>query len=206
MPATTKPYHHGNLRAALVDAGAELARASGPDGVVLREVARRTGVSHNAAYRHFADRDELLAEIASLAAAQLEQAMQRRLDGVRETDPAQRARARLRETGRAYVEFALSEPGLFTVAFCPIETDDPSSMSDAGPYLLLGQVLDELVEAGAVSPAGREGADVACWAAVHGLSVLLLDGPLRGLPPADREAVLEKLLVTIEQGLTGSMG
>ena len=206
MPATTKPYHHGNLRAALVDAGAELARASGPDGVVLREVARRTGVSHNAAYRHFADRDELLAEIASLAAAQLEQAMQRRLDGVRETDPAQRARARLRETGRAYVEFALSEPGLFTVAFCPIETDDPSTMVDAGPYLLLGQVLDELVEAGAVSPAGREGADVACWAAVHGLSVLLLDGPLRGLPPADREAVLEKLLVTIEQGLTGSMG
>ena len=205
MPAT-KPYHHGNLRAALVDAGAELARASGPDGVVLREVARRTGVSHNAAYRHFADRDELLAEIASLAAAQLEQAMQRRLDGVRETDPAQRARARLRETGRAYVEFALSEPGLFTVAFCPIETDDPSSMPDAAPYLLLGQVLDELVEAGAVSPAGREGADVACWAAVHGLSVLLLDGPLRGLPPADREAVLEKLLVTIEQGLTGSMG
>ena len=206
MPATTKPYHHGNLRAALVDAGAELARASGPDGVVLREVARRTGVSHNAAYRHFADRDELLAEIASLAAAQLEQAMQRRLDGVRETDPAQRARARLRETGRAYVEFALSEPGLFTVAFCPIETDDPSSMPDAAPYLLLGQVLDELVEAGAVSAAGREGADVACWAAVHGLSVLLLDGPLRGLAPADREAVLEKLLVTIEQGLTGSMG
>jgi AcrR family transcriptional regulator len=206
VPATTKPYHHGNLRAALVDAGAELARASGPDGVVLREVARRTGVSHNAAYRHFADRDELLAEIASLAAAQLEQAMQRRLDGVREADPAQRARARLRETGRAYVEFALSEPGLFTVAFCPIETDDSSSMSDAGPYLLLGQVLDELVEAGAVSPAGREGADVACWAAVHGLSVLLLDGPLRRLPPADREAVLEKLLVTIEQGLTGSMG
>ena len=206
MPATTKPYHHGNLRAALVDAGAELARASGPDGVVLREVARRTGVSHNAAYRHFADRDELLAEIASLAAAQLEQAMQRRLDGVRETDPARRARARLRETGRAYVEFALSEPGLFTVAFCPIETDDPSSMADAAPYLLLGQVLDELVEAGALSPAGREGADVACWAAVHGLSVLLLDGPLRGLPPADREAVLEKLLVTIEQGLTGSMG
>ena len=67
-------------------------------------------------------------------------------------------------------------------------------------------MLDELVEAGAVSPAGREGADVACWAAVHGLSVLLLDGPLRGLPPVDREVVLEKLLVTIEQGLTGSMG
>ena len=206
VPTTSKPYHHGNLRAALVEAGAELARTSGPDGVVLREVARRTGVSHNAAYRHFADRDELLSEIASLAADQLEQAMRRRLDGVRETDPARRARARLRATGRAYVEFALSEPGMFTVAFCPTETDDPSTMADAGPYLLLGQVLDELVEAGAVTHAGREGADVACWAAVHGLSVLLLDGPLRGLAAADREAVLDKLLATVEQGLTGSVG
>ena len=83
-----KPYHHGNLRTALIDAGAELARVNGPDGVVLREVARRTGVSHNAAYRHFADRDELLGEIASLAGAQLEQAMLRRLDEVVETDPA----------------------------------------------------------------------------------------------------------------------
>jgi AcrR family transcriptional regulator len=201
-----KPYHHGDLRSALIDGAVTLIAERGERRFSLAELSRSLGVSAAAPYRHFADRDELLAEIASLAAAQLEQAMQRRLDGVRETDPATRARARLRETGRAYVEFALSEPGLFSVAFCPIETDDPSAMSDAAPYLLLGQVLDELVEAGALSPASREGADVACWAAVHGLSVLLLDGPLGGLPPADREAVLEKLLATIEQGLTGSMG
>ena len=199
MTTTSKPYHHGNLRAALVEAGAELARTAGPDGVVLREVARRTGVSHNAAYRHFADRDELLGEIATLASEQLEQAMQRRLDAVTESEAAPRARARLRETGRAYVEFALAEPGLFTVAFCP--TDAAGTPDDAAPYVLLGQVLDELVEAGALSPAGRMGADVVCWSAVHGLSVLLLDGPLRSLSAADREAVLEKLLATIEQGL-----
>ena len=71
--------------------------------------------------------------------------------------------------------------------------------------MLLGHVLDELVEAGALSPDGRLGADVVCWAAVHGLSVLLLDGPLRSVPAADRDAVLEQLLSTVERGLTGSV-
>jgi len=203
-PREPKPYHHGNLRAALVEAGAELARTSGPDGVVLREVARRTGVSHNAAYRHFADRDALLSEIAEMANEHLEHAMQRRLDEVTETDPARRARARLRATGRAYVEFALSEPGLFNVAFCPTDAAD-GSPDDAPPYQLLGQVLDELVEAGALSPEGRLGADVVCWSAVHGLSVLLLDGPLRHLTEQERAGVLEKLIATVEQGLTGSV-
>jgi AcrR family transcriptional regulator len=199
-----KPYHHGNLRTALIDAGAELARANGPDGVVLREVARRTGVSHNAAYRHFADRDELLGEIASLAGAQLEQAMLRRLDEVTETDPAARASARLQAVGRAYVEFALAEPGLFNVAFCPRDVVSPESMEDAAAYALLGRILDELVAVGALSPDGRLGADVACWAAVHGLSVLLLDGPLHDLPAEAREGAIAKLLATVERGLTGS--
>lgn len=205
MTTATKPYHHGNLRAALVEAGAELARTAGPEGVVLREVARRTGVSHNAAYRHFADREELLAEIASVAAEQLERSMQARLDEVRETDPARRARARLRATGRAYVEFAVAEPGLFAVAFCPLDAK-AEELDGAGPYALLGQVLDELVEAGALSPEGRVGADVVCWAAVHGMSVLLQSGPLHGIGAEERDALVEKLITTVEQGLTGSDG
>src|SRR3954452_24905446 len=110
-------YHHGNLRPALIECAVELARVKGPDGVVLREVARRTGVSHNAAYRHFADRDELLAEVARWGMGRLEQAMVDRLAKVRNRDPAVRALRRLREVGRAYVEFALAEPGLFEVAF-----------------------------------------------------------------------------------------
>src|SRR5262245_66272447 len=66
----TQPYHHGNLRPVLVDTAVELARSTGPDGVVLREVARRAGVSHNAAYRHFEDRAALLAEVADSAMAE----------------------------------------------------------------------------------------------------------------------------------------
>src|SRR3954454_1380253 len=68
-------YHHGDLRAALVQTATELARAEGPDGVVLRETARRVGVSHNAAYRHFTDRTELMSAVASNALGELATAM-----------------------------------------------------------------------------------------------------------------------------------
>ena len=117
VSAKTQPYHHGNLRPVLVATAVELARSTGPDGVVLREVARRAGVSHNAAYRHFEDRAALLAEVADSAMAELEKAMRTRADGVTSTDPAERAVKRLGETGRAYVAFAVEEPGLFAVAF-----------------------------------------------------------------------------------------
>jgi AcrR family transcriptional regulator len=192
-----RSYHHGNLRPALVGTAVELARAKGPDGVVLREVARRTGVSHNAAYRHFADREQLLAEVALWAMGRLEQAMEERLATVRKRDPAVRARQRLREVGRAYVEFALSEPGLFEVAFsAPFH-----SAETQGPYGLLNRTLDELVEVG-VLPAGRRpGAEVACWAGVHGFAELHLRGPLREVPAADRERSLARMLDLLELAL-----
>src|SRR3954453_22213761 len=110
-------YHHGNLRPALVEAAAELARVSGPDGVVLREVARQTGVSHNAAYRHFADREELLTAVGEVGMQQLAGAMTAELATGEENEPVARAVARMRATGRAYVHFALAQPGLFEVAF-----------------------------------------------------------------------------------------
>ena len=59
------PYHHGNLRETLVDAGMELARTGGPNAVVLRAVSRQADVSHNAAYRHFADHEDLLAAVSA---------------------------------------------------------------------------------------------------------------------------------------------
>ena len=193
----TRSYHHGNLRPVLVETAAELARVHGPDGVVLREVARRTGVSHNAAYRHFADREELLAEVAQLGMAQLEQAMLDRMATVRTRDPQRRAVRRLRETGRAYVHFALAEPGLFEVAFStPIEEH-----GDGGPYALLNQVLDELVDVGALPPDRRPGADVMCWAGVHGFAMLHLRGPLRDVPEPDRELLLDRCLDLVELAL-----
>src|SRR5689334_22434762 len=198
-----QPYHHGNLRPVLVETAVELARSTGPDGVVLREVARRAGVSHNAAYRHFSDRAALLAEVADHAMAQLEKAMRARADAVTVTDPAQRAVTRLGETGRAYVAFAIAEPGLFAVAFTAPEGvavhRDPDTLT--GPYAFLNAVLDELVQAGALRPELRQGADVACWSMVHGYAELVVSGPLREVPPQLRDKMLEAVLDVIERGL-----
>ena len=111
-------YHHGHLREALVDAAIALAAESGPSGVVLRAVTRQVGVSPNAAYRHFADRDALLAEVAHRAMRGLVDAMARRQESVpAEGDPRQRAVDRLEAIGRGYVDFALAQPGLFRVCF-----------------------------------------------------------------------------------------
>ena len=202
---STGRYHHGNLRAALVEAAVELARDQGPDGVVLREVARRTGVSHNAAYRHFSDRAQLLAAVSEVAMDALEQSMRRRIEALDPTDEHSYARDCLMETGRGYVDFALHEQGLFRVAFSShlwAPDEDVAPPSDDGPYGLLNHALDRLVEVGLVSARRREGADVTCWAAVHGFAVLHLDdGPMADSPPAQRDAALEVTLGIIESGL-----
>jgi AcrR family transcriptional regulator len=200
-----QPYHHGNLRPVLVDTAVELARTTGPDGVVLREVARRAGVSHNAAYRHFEDRGALLAAVADRAMAQLEEAMRTRADAVTSVDPTERAILRLGETGRAYVEFAITEPGLFAVAFTAPEGvavhRDPETLT--GPYAFLNDVLDELVTHGVLTAERRQGADVACWAMVHGYAELVGSGPLREVPSELRDQMLESVLDVVQRGLIG---
>src|SRR5712675_2501062 len=114
--ASTKPpgkkgYHHGALHSALIEASIALAREGGPDRVILREAARAAGVSHSAAYRHFADREALLAEVSRFARSELAAEMRLRVN--RAKDPLERLQA----VGTAYVDFALTQPGLFRTAF-----------------------------------------------------------------------------------------
>ncbi len=111
-------YHHGDLHHALLLAGLELAREGGPDAVVLREATRRVGVSPNAAYRHFADRDALLTAVSVAAQAMLAEAIEAEFDRAAPTkDAAATARAHLRAIGTAYVRFALDNPGLIPRGF-----------------------------------------------------------------------------------------
>jgi AcrR family transcriptional regulator len=191
MPATQpaqRAYHHGDLRRALRDAATELASSGGVDGVVVREAARRVGVSPSAAYRHFPSRDGLLAAVGGAARERLAREMLA-ADG---DDP----RAHFRATGRAYITFALEEPGLFEVAFrpCPPDLyvpDDPS------PYHVLASALDALDHDGALA-VPRAGAEEAAWVAVHGAAVLLGEGMI---PPAERERVIDATLDMVGNGL-----
>src|SRR5260370_40163636 len=108
---------HGDRRRALLDAAIELARSGGPDAVVLREATRRAGVAPNAAYRHFASRQELLQAVRSAALSALAVAMEAELARVRGKRPADFVRANLRATGTGYLRFAQAETGLFRTAF-----------------------------------------------------------------------------------------
>jgi AcrR family transcriptional regulator len=220
------PYHHGNLRQALVQAGTELAREGGPLAIVLREAARRVGVSANAAYRHFRALPDLVEAVAFEALSALARSMEAELAKCRPSGDAGRdAIERLGAVGRGYVHFALTEPGLFATAFAPrpatADTGDvPIRPGDHGPHAedhagdaalgvgdsglrpgeLLEQALDGMLEAGVLDAADRDIAATNAWAAVHGLSGLLL-GPLAGQAPSARESLIDAFLDLVGRGL-----
>src|SRR5512140_3207547 len=144
----------GGVRDGLIAAGLELARTGGPEAVLLREATRLVGVVPNAAYRHFADRDALLAAVCRAALRELADRMAAGVARVRgkHGDPAA-ARRRLHAIGTAYLEFAREEPGLFATAFAlPTRHDygapDDGTGQERTPLDNLRAVLDELVDAG----------------------------------------------------------
>jgi len=203
-----RTYHHGDLRQALLKAGIALARAGGPDAIVLREATRRAGVVPNAAYRHFVNRHALLQAVRAAALSALALAMEKELTRQRrgkQTEDA--ARASLRAIGTAYLRFARTEPGLFRTAFGvpgdPETTSNPATTGKSGlnPFQLLSTALDELVQAGLLPAARRPGAEYLAWSAVHGLAMLVLEGPLRRLPRTQIRGIEQRLLTMVEQGL-----
>jgi AcrR family transcriptional regulator len=198
------PYHHGDLRNALVTQATALARTGGPDAVVLREAARRVGVSPSAAYRHFPSREGLLAAVASRAREALATEMLAWLARL-PASPDRRTEAldRFRATGAAYIAFALAEPGLFRVAFAPcdpslIERDDPS------PYEILSQAIDGVAEAGAMPASRRDHAEEVAWSAVHGAAVLIGDGLAGVRDERDRQDLIDRVLDGVVHGLAGT--
>ncbi len=166
------------------------------------------GVVPNAAYRHFADRDELLAAVAAAAMRELAARMAAAVARVRgkHGDPAA-ARRRLGAIGAAYLEFAREEPGLFVTAFAlpqqhAYSAADDETGQDPTPLGHLRTALDELVDAGVLDPGRRDGVEYPVWAAVHGTAVLVGQGPLRDVPDATRRHLEELTLSFIDGSLT----
>ena len=117
------------------------------------------------------------------------------------------ARASLRAVGAGYLRFAQAEPGLFRTAFAlseeGVDTPDPAMAGDSGlnPFQLLGAALDRMVQAGVLPAERRPGAEFLAWSAVHGLSMLVIDGPLHALGPGQLQPLGQRLLEMVEKGL-----
>ena len=156
-------YHHGDLRSALLTAAGSLLEAEGPAALSLREAARRAGVSHAAPYRHFPDREALLAALA----AQGFEALGEQLRATGETGA--------RAIGVAYLRFALAQPQRYRLMFgvalsLSAHADLRRAAEDAYNALARG------LPPGDARAARASGA--AAWALVHGLASLLIDGHL----------------------------
>lgn len=193
-------YHHGDLKAVLLGhARAQLER-TGLDDMSMREMAKAVGVSHTAAYRHFADKRALLDAVAVQGFEELLLGFETAMAAV----PAQ-PRARLKACGLAYVAFGLGSPRLLAHMFQAVAQPQASeALVGAGARLF--EVLLRQVGEGQAQGLFRGGdarqLSHACWAMVHGLSALLGVGMLK-TPEARSEALLDSAAQSVEVFLDG---
>ena len=208
IPPSRGTYRHGDLRRTLLAAGIELARLGGPGAVTLREATRRSGVVPNAAYRHFSSQQDLLHSVRSAALSFIAASMETELSRIESNlSPAGFALASLRAVGAGYLRFARSEPGLFRTAFGtgPQAEQTPNSerAGDTGlnPFELLSAALDRMQAAQVLPAERRHGAEYLAWSAVHGLAMLVIDGPLQVMDDQQIDALIPRLLQMVEQGI-----
>ena len=178
-------YHHGNLKKTLLDATVKLIAKVGPRAFTLREVARQAKVSHNAPYRHFRDKEELLAAVAAEGFERLADSM------IAAAAAPADALDGLMLTGRGYVQFALRWPEHFSVMFDYCEGLDAYPAYAASGQRAFQVLLDHVVGAqrSGQLPAGDPNAlALAAWSIVHGIAKLAVANLL---PFASEHSVLE---------------
>ncbi len=163
-----RPYHHGDLRRALIDAARRLLEKEGPTALSLRAVAREAGVSPAAPYHHFKDKAVLLDAVAHEGWEMLDEG----LALVRQADESKRGR--MVGLGAAYVQFARENPALYRVMYdCSRDKENlPEHVHAADNDSAYCRVRDALLDAGAdpTDQVGLELATVAAWCAAHGLA------------------------------------
>jgi AcrR family transcriptional regulator len=194
-------YHHGNLKEALIRAALELIAKKGPAGFTFAEAARWAGVSPAAPYRHFRDRDELLADVARRGFEQFAAALERAWDGGR-PEPF----AAFERVGKAYLEFARKEPSYYSAMFeAGVPLDANPEFREAGDraFNVLRAATETLI---ATMPAGRRPPVMMMalhiWALSHGIASLFGrgDAASRRLPMTPEE-LLEAGVLLYLRGL-----
>lgn len=178
-----RPYHHGNLRRALLDEALATIRTEGVEGLTLREIGARVGVSRTALYRHFADKRALLAAVATEGFRTLREQLTSAWEGWGRND------AGFRAMGAAYVQFAVSSPSHYRVMFGGFvgeETNDPELGVEArGAFQALVDALSALQVARLVRQEDVVLMATHVWALVHGVAMLAIDGQLHDVVSAD---------------------
>jgi AcrR family transcriptional regulator len=198
--AAKPPYHRVNLKQSLLDAALGLIAEVGPQTFTLREVARRAGVSHNAPYRHFRDKDDLLAAVAAQGFDRLSESMKKTMAKGRT------AAERLNLAGRGYVQFALQSPQHLLVMFEGARPAEPRPEYAEPAQRAFQTLLDAIAAAQAegVLPKGDpHPLAVVAWSGVHGLAKLAIGGQL----PFTAKQTLEfadYLTRVLAQGMTNA--
>lgn len=199
----TSSYHHGDLRRALVDAATAIVADDQNWDFSLREVARRAGVSHNAPYRHFPEKLDLLAAVAAEGFDALQATM---AAAAGQTDTPSAA---LLAIGRAYAEFGAANPAryrlMFGTALGPTRAGLPPVAGQAATEskAVLARVLEDGVAKACFASPGEDGDDhafltLAAWSLMHGLTMLLLDG-LSDVAPSS--ALFDRMGLALLKGI-----
>lgn len=204
LRSVPRPYHHGNLASALVDAALVLLDETQDWDFSLREVARRASVSHNAPYKHFPEKRDLLAAVAARGFEALAENALSSLEGL--TD----ARARLLACGRAFVARGIANPALYRLMFSAVLTSPEAGRPEiekvaaAEARAIIDATVADGVQSGVfppsmANPSESAAASLAIWSILHGLTMLAIDDFVG--PPKDVEALVDPILGALLDGI-----
>jgi AcrR family transcriptional regulator len=174
---TAEKYHHGDLKNALISAGIEILAEDGENGLSLRKVAGRAGVSHSAPYAHFADKQALIAAISTEGYRRLYE----KLIAVTQTYPGDPL-CQLVETAWVYTRFAMDDTAHFKITFSGIiekEKDYPEFVEmSKRSFSVVEAIVKTCQEAGVLEAGPTDAVAVSVWSMVHGFVSLLLENQI----------------------------